>query len=89
MALAELRILDSVRLHPGYALIRVVETVLYFAMVDAIFGLSGLTLISLVQGITTRSMSSIGMAPRSAWSPMTNAPAKPTRFWKRNSTGPT
>lgn len=61
----------------------------HFTTVKAMFGLLGLTSTVLVIGMTTRSMSSIGIAPRSTWSPRTRAPAKPTRFLNRNSTGPT
>ena len=53
---------------------------LYLAMDDAMFGVSGLTMTSLVFGTTTRSMSSIGIAPRMGVSPMTRAPLKPIRF---------
>jgi hypothetical protein len=56
---------------------------------DAMLGLSGFTSIVRVRGITTRSMSSIGMTPTSTWSPITSAPTNPTRFLKRTSIGPT
>jgi len=38
----------------------------HFAIEDAMFGLFGLTMTSLVLGTTTRSISSIGMAPSKA-----------------------
>jgi len=61
----------------------------YFTMEVAMFGLPGLTSRVRVFGTTTRSMSSIGMAPSKTSSPITKAPAKPTRFLKCSSTGPT
>jgi len=53
------------------------------------FGLLGLTASVRVLGTTTRSMSSIGMAPSRTWLPSTKAPTNPTRLPKRISIGPT
>src|SRR5262245_2461265 len=61
----------------------------YFTTEVAKFGFSGFTSKVCVLGIITRSMSSIGMTPRRTSLPSTRAPAKPTRFLKCNSTGPT
>jgi len=52
------------------------------------FGLAGLTSTLWRLGLTTRSMSSRGMAPISGSSPMIIAPVKQRRFLKRISTGP-
>lgn len=52
----------------------------YLAKDLAILGLSGFTSIERDRGFTTRSMSSIGIAPNNTWSPMTRAPVKPVRF---------
>lgn len=61
----------------------------YFAMEQAMLGLSGFTSTVRDLGETTRSMSSIGIAPNRTSFPMTIAPPKPTRFLKWISNGPT
>ena len=60
----------------------------YFACEVAMLGLLGFTSTDLVFGMITRSMPSIGIAPRSVWSPITRPPTNPTRFLKRMFDGP-
>ena len=59
------------------------------AIEQAMLGLSGFTSTVRDLGDTTRSMSSIGIAPNRTSFPMTIAPPKPTRFLKWISNGPT
>ena len=60
----------------------------YLASDMGTLGLAGLTSTSCRAGRTTRSMSSMGMAPMSGSSSMIMAPVKQRRFLKRISTGP-
>ncbi len=80
---------SKVRVDSFSAFNRLAELGHYFAIDVAIFGLSGLTSNTLVLGVMSKSMSSIGIAPSKTWSPMTKAPAKPMRFLKWISMGPT
>ena len=61
----------------------------YLALAATKFGLSGLMSICRRCGISTRSMSSIGIAPSNTSSPITTAPTYATRFLKCVSIGPT
>ena len=61
----------------------------HFATLTGILGLSGFTSTLCSWGRSTRSMSSIGIAPSSTSLPSTIAPVKQRRLRKRTSTGPT
>ena len=52
----------------------------YFMVYPGLFGCKGLTIICWVAGCTTKSISSIGTAPRSVSLPKTKAPTKQNRF---------
>jgi len=53
------------------------------------FGLAGFTVTNCVAGVITKSMSSMGTAPKRTSSPMTRAPTKQFRSSNLTSTGPT
>jgi hypothetical protein len=61
----------------------------HFATLTGMLGLSGFTSTLCSCGRSTRSMSSIGIAPSSTSLPSTIAPVKQRRLRKRTSTGPT
>ena len=61
----------------------------HFATLSGMLGLSGFTSTLCSWGRSTRSMSSIGIAPSSTSLPSTMAPVKQRRLRKRTSTGPT
>ena len=61
---------------------------IYFANAMGMFGADGLTVIRCSLGETTKSMSSMGMAPNNTWSPITKAPTKQSRPSIETRTGP-